>query len=113
MVMDSRTSQEVRGLKPHPRSCKQVFHRRRTSQEVRGLKRLNPLQCGGLGSRTSQEVRGLKRPLPYGTYMRHASHLARGAWIETVFKPSANSFTPSRTSQEVRGLKHRKEGEGV
>ena len=105
MVMDSRTSQEVRGLKPHPRSCKQVFHRRRTSQEVRGLKRLNPLQCGGLGSRTSQEVRGLKRPLPYGTYMRHASHLARGAWIETYRALARCKRNVGRTSQEVRGLK--------
>ena len=83
MVMDSRTSQEVRGLKPHPRSCKQVFHRRRTSQEVRGL----------------------KRPLPYGTYMRHASHLARGAWIETYRALARCKRNVGRTSQEVRGLK--------
>ena len=77
----------------------------RTSQEVRGLKQREESDIMVMDSRTSQEVRGLKRPLPYGTYMRHASHLARGAWIETYRALARCKRNVGRTSQEVRGLK--------
>ena len=62
---------------------------------------LHPLGDG----RTSHEVRGLKRSLTSRQQGQYTSHLTRGAWIETLNRPTLLKETTCRTSHEVRGLK--------
>ncbi len=56
----------------------------RTSQGVRGLKLGAAGESLNAESRTSQGVRGLKRYRMELDHTEDESHLARGAWIETM-----------------------------
>ncbi len=94
----------MRGLK-HPFCEGYSVDPSRTSQGVRGLKRAGQINMMAAPSRTSQGVRGLK--LLYGPEHLgvNGSHLARGAWIETINTSSESVRITGRTSQGVRGLK--------
>ena len=81
--LSSRTSHEVRGLKPW-RNPPRPGLPGRTSHEVRGLKPSTGRNSCTIGSRTSHEVRGLKLVLRAGMVRMGTSHLTRGAWIETL-----------------------------
>ena len=81
----SRTSQGVRGLKQEDHLPFAIQYRR-TSQGVRGLKHLKDGGITAIGSRTSQGVRGLKHKWRCPFPRNRKSHLARGAWIETLLR---------------------------
>ena len=106
LLVISRTSHEVRGLKYITNNFI-VPLLRRTSHEVRGLKfRLIFFSKFAGTRRTSHEVRGLKFFDIIVIAAELMSHLTRGAWIEIVLFLCDIAKSTCRTSHEVRGLKY-------
>ena len=94
-----RTTQGVRGLKPTI-EWDDVEIECRTSQGVRGLKQIEYWDKHSDIGRTSQGVRGLKLCTSAKQVLCRWSHLAGGAWIETVH---ISPFLAHRTSHLAGG----------